>query len=283
MIHGSMVLVGKPNVGKSTLLNTLLNIPLAIISPKPQTTVYLVRGIANIGSRQILCIDTPGIHRLIHQERNRHMNRIAHYAMRSHDLVLALFKAGSWDREDENMLSWLNEIEVPKIAVITHIDTVDHASLQTTVDHLSKLDLQGIVPISAVKNRHLDMLNANILCLMPAEQRAEDQQDPYHSDGFIAQEMLREQIMNQLHQEIPYAVTIEILTCKRTVEKLIIHANLIVTKSNHKKILVGENGCVIKSVGMLARKRISQLLNTGVELRLWVQQKERPKVYDIVE
>ena len=281
MLNGSIVLVGKPNVGKSTLLNILLNKPLAIISPKPQTTVYLVKGVAKIGSQKILCVDTPGIHRYIHQERNRIMNRLAHYAMQSHDIVLCLFKAGSWDAEDDTILAWLRDVEVPKIAVITHIDTVDNVALEKTIHTLRDLNFQSISPICATKNRFMDILYANILCLLPEEKKEEN--DHEHSDGFLAQEMIREQIMNLLHQEIPYAVSIEIFQLKHTDEKLVIHANLIVTKPNHKKILIGHRGVMIKTIGMNARKRLQEILQRGVELRIWVQYKERRKNYDLTE
>ena len=283
MFSGSIVLVGKPNVGKSTLLNVLLHKPLAIISPKPQTTVYLVKGVATIGNHKVLCVDTPGIHKYIHQDRNRAMNRLAHYAMQSHDIVLCLFKAGSWEAEDANIIEWLKDVEAPKIAVITHIDTVDAYALETTMDKLRDLSFQSIVPICAIKNTFMDILNASIICLLPEEKNPEDIDNNNHSDGFLAQEMIREQLMNLLHQEIPYAVSIEILDIKQTEEKLIIHANLIVTKANHKKILVGHRGDMIKNIGMNARKRIQELLEHGVELRLWVQCKERRRNYDIHE
>lgn len=278
----SMVLIGKPNVGKSTLLNALLKRPLAIVSPKPQTTVYLVRGIADIGPRKILCVDTPGIHRLIYQQRGRHMNRAAHAAMHEHDLILCLFQAGSWDADDDKIQHCLADIDAPKIAIITQIDSTDEAGLSRTANHLDQSLYQGIVPISALKNRFMDVLTGTILCLIPPI-KSYQEDNPQHSDAFIAQEMLREQIMNQLHQEIPYAVEIEIFSCKRTDEKLIIHANLIVRKSNHKKVIVGAQGSRIKNIGMLARKRISHILNFGVELRLWVQCKEKPRVNHLVE
>lgn len=278
----SLALVGKPNVGKSTLLNALLNKPLGIVSPKPQTTVYSVRGIAKIGSRKILCVDTPGIHRWIYQERGRKMNRLAHSAMQSHDLVLCLFQAGSWDADDEKIQNCLADITAPKIAIITQIDTVDQDALQTTLAKLDQSLYQGIVPISALKNKFMDILAGTILCLIPPVKSLHEEEHE-HSDAFLAQEMLREQIMNQLHQEIPYAVEIEIFSCNRTSARLVVHANLIIRKQNHKKVIVGHGGERIKTIGMLARKRLSDLLGIGVELRLWVQYKERPQVRDLVE
>lgn len=278
----SMALVGKPNVGKSTLLNRLLKKPLAIVSAKPQTTVYLVRGLADIGPRKILCVDTPGIHRFIYQERGKNMNRLAHTAMQSHDLILCLFQAGSWDEDDEKIQNCLSDIDTPKIAIITQIDNTDEAAVASTIAKLDQSLFDGIVPISALKNKFMDILNGTILCLIPPVKSYKDE-EYQHSHSFLAQEMIREQLMNQLHQEIPYGVDIEILTCESTPEKLIVHANLIVRKKNHKKVIIGQGGSLIKNIGMLARKRLSFLINTGVELRLWVQVKERPQITDLVE
>lgn len=280
-MNGSLVLVGKTNVGKSTLINALIKEPLAIISPKPQTTIYAVRGLAQIGTRTLLCVDTPGIHRHVYQERGKWMNRMAYHAMREHDVVLCLFKAGSWDQDDERVQLALSDLEQPKIAIITHIDLVDDVSLNRTVSHLNPALFSGIIGISVPKKRNLDILSAAILCALPDSSDAEKPEA--HSAAFIAQEMIREQLMQHLHQEIPYAVQIDVTSTQRTEEKLIIHANLVVQKLNHKKVIIGQNGAKIKQMGMHARKRIAQLLGVGIELRLWVQCKERPRSSDHVE
>lgn len=280
-MNASLVLVGKTNVGKSTLLNALIKNPLAIISPKPQTTIYAVRGLAEIGTRQLLCVDTPGIHQRMYQERGKQMNRMAYQAMREHDLVMCLFKAGSWDGDDERVQLAVSNLEQPKIAVITHTDAVTEAQLEDTLSHLNKELFSGIIGISVPKKRNLDMLAAAILCALPEHSSISPPQS--HSDAFIAQEMIREQLMQSVHQEIPYAVQIEVTRTERTPEKLIIHANLIVTKLNHKKVIIGQNGSKIKHMGMHARRRISQLLGIGIELRLWVQCKDRPRASDHAE
>jgi GTP-binding protein Era len=155
--------------------------------------------------------------------------------MQGHDIVLCLFKANSWDREDETIVQWLEEVEVPKIAVITHIDTVDGPTLDKTLEKIRTLGFQGISPISAKKNIFMDILYANIICLLQELKPDNAAHNIDHSEGFLAQEMIREQIMNLVHKEIPYAVNIEILQLKHTEEKIIIHANLIVAKANHKK------------------------------------------------
>lgn len=280
-MDNSIVLIGKPNVGKSTLLNSLANKPLASVSSKPQTTVYLLRGLAEICGRKILCIDTPGIHRVIHQSRNKNMNKLSYATMHGHDLVLCLFKAGSWDIDDANIQNCLASVVVPKIAVITQIDKANEAQLEMTISKLNKELFTGIIAISAAKNKHIDILKASIMCAIPESKNIQGSLE--HSDAFLLQEMLREQIMQQLHQELPYVLQIEPVKCERTPQKLVAHANIIANKFSQKKIIIGQHGQRIKSIGMLARKRLSHLLGIGVELRLWVQCKEQAQVKDYVE
>lgn len=277
MNGGSIVLVGKPNVGKSTLLNALLPKRLAIVSPRPQTTVYNVCGLANMGGRSVLCVDTPGVQAQTRTMTHKAMNRRALAAVEHHDVVLALFKIGSWSDADVRLLKALEDCPRPKIAVLTQMDSCDASSWEAFAKPLQASgQFAAVIPISALKGQHMDVLIGSILCLLPEAPPVSESIDP--SAAFLAQEMLREQLMNQLTQEIPYQIGIEIFDLKISEVKWVIHANLVVHKLGHKKILIGQGGERIKTIGMRARMRLAQLLEHGVELRLWVQHKPEKEV-----
>ena len=270
MTMKSCALVGRPNVGKSTLMNAWLDKPYAIISPKPQTTWYEVEGIVTLGSDDWLIVDTPGLHSKVHRSQNKQMNRIARSAMDSMDLIVMLCIAGQWTAMDQWVVDQLIGFDKPKILVINQIDTYQ----DDIADFLQRVPVDNfddVIPISALKHYNLDVLAAGMQKIS-LDGTASASKEP--SEKFLIQEMIREQMMRYTHHEVPYAVGIDVLSIEHTEKFLKAEVTLMTTRSGHKKVLVGENGQMIKKIGMGARLRLESLLGRKVVLKLWVSYKK---------
>lgn len=270
MAMKSCALVGRPNVGKSTLMNAWLDKPFAIVSPKPQTTWYEVEGIVTLGADDWLLVDTPGLHPKVHRSQNKQMNRIARSAMESMDLVVMLCIAGQWTEMDQWVVDQLAGFDKPKILVINQIDNFKE-DIGEFIQKCPVDAFDDVIPISALKRFNLDMLAAGMQKIS-LQGTASASKEP--SEKFLIQEMIREQMMRYTHSEVPYAVGIDVLSIEHTDKFLKAEVTLMATRSGHKKVLVGENGQMIKKIGMGARLRLEALLGRKIVLKLWVSFKK---------
>ncbi len=273
---GYVAIVGRPNVGKSTLLNHLLGQKLSITSRKPQTTRHQVLGIKTEGATQIVYVDTPGLHKGGAKAINRYMNRAACSALRDVDVVVFVVDRTAWTEEDEMVLQQVRQAALPTLLVINKIDLLADKSL--LLPHLQELEKKGdfraILPLSALRRHNIEELEREITDLLPGSTHFfPEEQITDRSQRFLAAEIVREKIMRQLGDELPYAVTVEIEEFAQEGETLHISALIFVERKGQKKILIGEKGSRLRSIGSDARRDMELLFDGKVMLRLWVKVK----------
>ena len=273
---GYVAIVGRPNVGKSTLLNCLVGKKISIISPKPQTTRTQILGIKTIGSAQAVFIDTPGIHKAEKRAMNRYMNRLASSVMIDADVIVFMIEALRWTDDDEMILTKLNQTKAPVILLINKVDKVkDKGRLLPFIDGIkAKFNFTQIVPMSAKKIDNVDALEKIIIEYLPENPHffpAEQMTDKDQS--FQVAELIREKLIMATEEELPYSTTvvIESIVDEETIVK--IGAIIWVEREGQKPIVIGKNGERLKKIGTLARKDIEKLLGKKVFLRLWVKVK----------
>lgn len=273
---GYVSLIGRPNVGKSTLLNALLGEKVAIVSPKPQTTRNRIVGIKTLPAAQLVVLDTPGIHIPRHKLGER-MVREASDTLHDVDVVLFLVEPVLPTAGDTAILSSLAEVRKPVVLVVNKVDTVKKPELLPVIEAYAKLHaFREVIPISALAGDGLDILQSVVVSLLPEgpklypEDLLTDQ-----IERFMATEIIREKIMQQTDDEIPYSVAVEVLTWKEKREGLVvIQANIYVERDSQKGIIIGKNGARLKEIGTVARGDIERLLGTKVFLELWVKVKK---------
>ena len=271
---GYVALVGRPNVGKSTLLNRFMGQKLSIVTAKPQTTRQQIAGIKTTGQGQIVYLDTPGLHLAAKRALNRYMNRIAHASLREVDVVLFLIEADRWTRQDEFVARVIRKPEVPVILVVNKIDQVpDKTRLLTFLEkQVDKSRFDHVVLVSAKNGNGVDDLESLIMRQLPFSRPFYDQdQFTDRSERFLSSELIREQLMLRLHQELPYSLTVEIEEFKRKKGILRIGAIIWVERESQKQIVIGKGGQALKQVGSRARRTLEQLFEQKVFLRTWVK------------
>jgi len=271
---GYVAIVGRPNVGKSTLLNHLLGQKLSITSRKPQTTRHQVLGIHTRDDAQILFVDTPGIHGEEPKALNRFMNRSATAALPGVDVVVLVVDRGAWRDDDERVLRACRAAGAPIILVINKIDLADSPNdLLPVLEELStKADFAALVPLSALRDRNLGALEDAIIEHLPesAFLFAEDEITD-RSVRFLAAEIVREKITRQLGDELPYAVAVEIEEFREEGAVTHIAALILVERKGQKAILIGHQGSRLRQIGSEARIDIERLIDAKVMLKLWVK------------
>jgi GTP-binding protein Era len=272
---GFVSLIGRPNVGKSTLLNLLLGQKIAIISPKPQTTRNRILGIKNLPSGQIIFLDTPGIHRsgnLLNQS----MVRTALATLQEVDVVCLLIEANSPGHEENDwILENLQKVRKPVFLAINKIDLVPKGNLLSIMEGFSqKRPFEQIIPISAVLGEGVDILVRELLKILPEGPRLfpEDMVTDL-PERFLAAELIREKVFHLTREEIPYATAVAVEEFKEREEKnlVVIRAIIQVERETQKGILIGEKGKRLKEIGRLAREEMEALLGVRVFLELWVK------------
>lgn len=274
---GTIAIVGRPNVGKSTLMNGLVGQKISITSPKPQTTRHRIHGILSRDSAQLVFVDTPGIHLNAGKALNRVMNRTASTALEDVDLVMMLVEAGRWTDEDERVAKLVSQVKVPVLLVINKVDKIQpREKLLPYLAQLGeKVKFTQSVPISAYDKKHLLLLEQAITKLLPeGEAMFEDDIVTDASMRFLAAEMVREKLMRNLNEELPYGLTVEIERYEVTERRVEVHALILVEREGQKKIVIGEKGSVLKLVGTQARKDLINMLEMPVHLQLWVKVKD---------
>lgn len=273
---GYVALVGRPNVGKSTLLNHLLGQKISITSRKPQTTRHRVLGIKTEGDVQIIFVDTPGLHKDEPRAINRLMNQAASQALHDVDVVVFVIDRLRWTEEDEWVLEKLRSVKCPVILALNKIDLLENKAdmLPALQSFAQKYPFAEIFPLSALRGHNLDDLQKAIAKLLPKNPHffAEDQVTD-RSQRFLAAELVREKIMRQLGEELPYEITVEVESFKLLGRMLEIHALILVEREGQKKIVIGNGGERIKLIGEEARKDMEKMFEAKVMLKLWVKVK----------
>jgi len=274
---GYIAIVGRPNVGKSTLLNKLLGQKISITAHKPQTTRHRILGIKTDEHAQIIYVDTPGIHGNAKVALNRYMNRTATSSFNDVDAILFVVEASSWTEQDEFVLKKLSAVEAPVILVLNKLDTLkEKEKLLPQLEMLSnKMKFAQLIPVSARSGEGVEELENLVVALLPASDAyfPEDQITD-RSERFLAAEFIREKLMRSLGDEVPYGLTVEIERFEARDKLTTIHAIIWVARPGHKGIVIGKGGNLLKRIGEQARKDMEQVLDCKVFLQLWVKVKE---------
>ena len=274
---GYVALVGRPNVGKSTLLNHLRGQKISITSKRPQTTRHRILGIKTIDTAQFIYVDTPGLHQYEGRAMNRHMNREALRALQQVDVVVFMVEGLRWTGDDELVLKELASVSCPVLLAVNKVDLItDKQSLLPGLQALSgKRDFEQIVPLSATTGRNVAELESVIESLLPESVPffPEDQITD-RSERFLVAERVREKLFRKLGKELPYGITVEIERFRREQNIVHIHALIWVERASQKSIVIGRQGRVLKEVGREARVELEPLLDSKVNLKLWVKVKE---------
>lgn len=273
---GFIALIGRPNVGKSTLMNHLLRQKISITSRKPQTTRHRILGINTTEAGQAIYIDTPGMHDDEKRALNRYLNRTADATLLGVDVVVWLLDGPFWLEYDEIIFTKLRQAGLPVILAVNKVDKVAEKDtmLAFFADAAQKYPFAELVPISALKNINLDKLESLAMALLPERDRIypEDQVTD-RPERFLAAEIVREKLTRRLGAELPYVLTVEIERYEEHPNLTKIYAIIWVEKQSQKVIVIGKDGEVLKKVGTDARLDIEKLLDQKVYLQLWVKVK----------
>lgn len=274
---GYVTIVGRPNVGKSTLLNRILGQKLAITSHKAQTTRHAILGIKTRPGGQILFLDTPGIHHRGDGALNRYLNRSARSAVGETDLVLLVVEALRWTPEDALALAALTAAEVPAIAVINKVDGVaDKSVLLPYLEALAaRYPFRELFPVSAARGDGIAALEQAVVAALPeGEFQYPEDQITDRSERFFAAELLREQLVQRYGKELPYRTTVEIERFEEVDGRYRIHALVWVERPGQKAILIGRGGEAMKATATQARLEMQKLFGCPVHLEVWVKIKK---------
>lgn len=273
---GFVAIVGRPNVGKSTLMNHLLGQKISITSRKPQTTRHQILGIWTEDKTQMVFVDTPGMHRGQDKAINRVMNKAADTALMDIDAVLMVVDRTVWTEEDDWVLNKLQKIKAPVFLIINKVDHLENK--QSLLPHIEQLNTKykfaEVIPVSALQGHNLDRLTEVLSGSMPKGLfHFPEDQITDKSQRFMAAEIIREKIMRQLGAELPYSTAVEIEQFKFEDRVLHIHGLILVERSGQKRIVIGDKGTRIKKVGQEARIDMENLFESKVMLNLWVKVK----------
>jgi len=299
---GYVAIIGRPNVGKSTLLNKMLGQKVAIISDKPQTTRISILGIKTTQKGQIIFVDNPGIHKPLHNL-NKRMMSFVYSAMETSNLISLLIDGSlKFGHGDEFVLETLKNISTPIFLLINKVDIVKKEKILLLIDkYKDLLNFKEIIPISALKGTNLDILEDLIYDNLPeAKKIFSDDEISDQSQRFLLSEIIREKVLSHVERELPFVTAVYIdkledkikdsspnaLSEKKKPVKLI-NATIFVEKETHRRIVIGKHARLIKTIGTQARLEMEQILGTRVFLDLWVRVKEKwrdsPDVLDLIE
>ncbi|MDA9003930.1 GTPase Era [bacterium] len=273
---GYVAIVGRPNVGKSTLLNHIIGQKLSITSRKPQTTRHNLVGIKSTESAQFIFVDTPGLHSGYDKAINRYMNRSVKTAIADVDVVIFVVDKKHWTNEDQLVADQLSNKGLPVVIAVNKTDQMDDkAQLLPHLKDLSeRLPNAEIVPVSALKMTNVDELLSVVERMLPVNDFFyPNDQLTDKSSRFLAAEIIREKITRQLGDELPYQMTVEIENFKEQKDIVHIDALVLVEREGQKRILIGDKGAKLKQIGQAAREDMERLFETKVMLKTWVKVK----------
>jgi len=271
---GYVAIVGRPNVGKSTLLNHILGQKISITSDKPQTTQHQILGIKTAANAQTIYIDTPGLHQSSKRLLNRYMNRAAWSVLSDANVIIFMIDARYWTKDDEWIFERIKTVKNPVILALNKVDLVkDKKSLLPILETLhQKMSFAGILPMSAMKRDHLVTLEAMIEKLLPEQTYLfPTDQITDREDKFFIAEIIREKVIRLTGQEVPYDIAVIVDDVKLKENILHIHVTIWVQRPGQKAIIIGQKGARLKQVGSLARAELEKLFQCKVFLGLWVK------------
>ena len=274
---GFVAVVGRPNVGKSTLINAILGQKISIVTPKPQTTRHRILAVDSRQDCQIVFVDTPGLHRNAGKAMNRMMNRTAANALIDADVVLFMTEANRWTDEDQDVLLRLESTSAPVIALMNKTDKVHPKEmlLQALAEMSERYEFADVMPISAKREDNLDKLNEILPGFLPeSEPLFPEDMITDRSTSFLAAEVIREKLTLNLRQEVPYGLTVQVERYVKDESGIEIHAVIWVERDSQKGIVVGKNGSVLKRVGRAARVELKAKEGVPVHVELWVKVKD---------
>jgi GTP-binding protein Era len=274
---GQVAVLGRPNVGKSTLVNALVGAKVSIVSERPQTTRHRLLGIATVPGGQLLLVDTPGLHRREPRAINRAMNRVARGALEGVDAALLVVRAGKWEDDDDLAYATLAEAGVPVVLVINQVDRLrDKAALLPFIARVTAgRQFVSVHPVSALRRDGLAPLVASLLLLLPeGAPEFDDDAITDRSQRFLAAELVREQLMRQLGEELPYATAVEIERFTEEPGLLRIAVLIWVEREGQKAIVIGAGGERLRKIGQRAREQMERLFDGKVFLQTWVRVRE---------
>jgi len=273
---GYVSITGRPNVGKSTLMNSMLGQKISIVTSKPQTTRNRILGIKNLPGAQIIFLDTPGIHKAKHGLGD-FMNQAAMQAVKDVDVVLFMVEPVLPSKQDSLVIRSLKGLHKPVVLLINKSDTVKKASLLPVMAAYSELfDFESIFPVSALKAEGLDEVLQRLTGLLPEGPKFyPDDMITDNLERFLVAEMVREKVMLLTDEEVPHAAAVEVMEWQEREDRIYIRADIIVEKPGQKGIIIGKKGERLKQIGSTARADIESLLGIGVYLELFVKVKDQ--------
>jgi GTP-binding protein Era len=274
---GHVAIVGRPNVGKSTLVNALVGRKVTIVAPKPQTTRHRVLGVVNRASAQLVLVDTPGLHESARRVMNQYMNRVAISSSQDADVLLFVIEAMRFNDEDQWVWDRVRGLKQPLFLVINKVDQVfpRERLLPFLEDIAERIPASGIVPVSALQADNLERLIEVVAERLPASPPLfapdvlTDRDEPFH-----AAEVVREKLTLKLRDELPYGINVQIERFADEDGRIMIHAVIWVERAGQKAIVIGQRGERLREIGRLARIELADLWQRSVHLELWVKIKE---------
>ncbi|MDY0231208.1 MAG: GTPase Era [Candidatus Saccharicenans sp.] len=305
---GYVALIGRPNVGKSTLLNNLMGQKVAIVSDKSQTTRVSLLGIKTTDRGQIIFVDNPGVHKPLHLMNRRMMNYV-YSSLETADLILLMIDASKkFGHGDQYVLDILKKVTTPIFLLINKVDLVKKENILTIIDsYKSLLPFKEIIPVSGLKGDNLDRLENLIYQYLPEADRIYSEEEiSDQSERFLLSEIIREKILNHVEEELPYTTAVVIKSIERTeipekgsiksgrqpgspvTRPLVrVQAEILVEKDNHKGMIIGRKGTMIRTIGTEARRELEEVLESQVFLELAVKVREKwrdsEEILDLIE
>lgn len=273
MKSGFVSLIGRPNVGKSTLLNSIIGVKVAITSSKPQTTRNMIQGIYNDNETQIVFVDTPGIHKPNHKL-GKYLNNQAYYSIDDVDIVLLLIDGSvELGGGDKYITSKLNDINKPVILIINKIDKLKKEEIMAKINEYKDLyEFSDIIPLSALKKKNIDTLLTVIKKYLPDSVRYYDEAQITNKPlSFTISEIVREKVFSLTNEEVPHSITCVVENIKETKNNYKINVLIIIDRDSLKKIILGARGSKIKEIGIRSRMELEQILGKKVYLELFVK------------
>lgn len=272
---GFVAVVGRPNVGKSTLVNALVGRKVSIVTSRPQTTRQRVIGVATGSAAQLLFVDTPGMHRRERRALNRYMNRSAQASLADADIVLVVVEAGRWTEEDDDVLARAQAAGPPVMLALNKIDRIRprEAMLPLLQEAAARAEFAAVVPISAERGENLDRLRALLEAAVPEGPALfPPEQWSNRDERFHIAEVVREKLMRRLREELPYGLAVEIERLGESEQgRLEVDAVVWVEREAHKAIVIGKGGELLKAAGQAARLELKARFNRPVHLQIWVK------------
>lgn len=275
---GFVALIGRPNVGKSTLLNQVIGQKVAIMSDKPQTTRNKIHGVYTTKNAQVIFVDTPGIHKPKHKL-GEFLTKVAEKTLNEVDLILFVVNADEQiGGGDKYIIDRLKQVSKPVFLVINKIDKVHPEQLLPLIEsYRNEMEFSEVIPISAMHGNNIQSLLEQIInCLSEGPKYYPDDQLSDHPEHFIVAEMIREKVLQLTREEVPHSVAVTIEQMQRREGKNLIdvHATIVVERASQKGIIIGKNGTMLKEIGSRARRDIEKILGDKVFLELWVKVQE---------